>query len=215
MRKLLDISGMRYGRLTVIERAEDNITPSGQHKKMWRCRCDCGRITLLRGDHLSHGAVKSCGCLKAQNLVELRKTHGMTNTRLYHTWVGMKQRCYNPKIKSYANYGARGITVCNEWLHDFQAFYDWAIAHGYRENLSIDRISVDGPYAPENCRWATAKEQGRNQRTNHNITIKGETKTLIEWCELYRMDYDKVHKRIQIGWLPEEALGIALRSKGG
>ena len=169
MGKLIDLTGQRFGRLTVIERAGKDYI--GQ--AMWRCRCDCGNVTVVAGGNLRTGNTKSCGCYGHELTIGgyRSRTHGGTcdggkRTRLYRIWRAMKTRCYNLNAQNYKDYGGRGITICPEWLHDFVAFRDWALSHGYRDDLSIDRIDNDKGYSPDNCRWATAKEQRANQRSN-------------------------------------------------
>lgn len=142
-------------------------------------------------------------------------THGCSKTRLYETWCCMKKRCYNQKDKRYKNYGGRGIKVCDEW-QTFEPFYDWAMANGYREDLTIDRIDVDGNYEPSNCRWATMIEQMRNTTRNHFVTAFGETKTIAEWSELSGIRQDVIKDRLnKLHWSPEDAVGIKTLRKGG
>lgn len=141
--------------------------------------------------------------------------HGLSNSRLYRIWRGIINRCENPNRKAYPRYGGRGIKMCDEW-RDFINFYDWAIANGYQDNLTIDRIDNNGNYEPLNCRWATVKEQCRNQRTNRLITINGETKCLKEWCEIYKISYKTVHARIhRDNWSVIHALTVPITTKGG
>ena len=165
MSKLLDLTGQRFGRLVVIQRAEN--TKGG--KARWRCQCDCGQEIIVDGKHLRRGETQSCGCLQKEKTRKSHTTHGATDTRLYNIWDGMKSRCYNRNSSSYADYGGRGITVCEEWRNDFTTFQNWALSHGYRDDLTIDRINFNGNYEPSNCRWADWIVQANNRRPRKSV----------------------------------------------
>lgn len=191
--KVHDLTGQKFGLLTVIGLAETDT-----RKTYWVCKCDCGNMKTVRSDSLLCGAIKSCGCIKRkQDEVNLAKNHRhkMSGTRIYSEWQGMKSRCYNKGSARYADWGGRGIEVCEQWRNSFESFYTWAMANGYQDNLTIDRIDNNGNYCPENCRWVGQQEQCRNRRSNINITIGNSTRTLMEWCEIFQVDYTNVNAR--------------------
>ena len=193
-----NLEGMKFGRLTVLERDCDN----GRKGTHWICKCDCGNYAIVTTGRLKRGQSKSCGCINR----EKHTKHGMIKTRMYNIWMSMKQRCADANCKSYKDYGGRGIKVCDEWVNDFQAFYDWAMANGYRDNLSIDRIDVNGDYEPDNCRWVTRKTQNNNSRKNRYYSYNGETHTIAEWSEIMGIGYSALYARIERGWTIERAL---------
>lgn len=209
--KSVDIIGQKFGRLTVLslhhktQRYKKDGSLSG-YREHYLCKCDCGKNSIVEKYCLTKGITKSCGCYNIDRLKERnRKSHGMYRTRLNTIWNSMKNRCTR---KNNKNYGGRGITVCNEWNRDFMAFYNWAVKNGYKENLTIDRIDVNGNYEPQNCRWITTKEQCRNTRYNRKITIRNETKCLVEWCEILNLNYKTVCTRLHRGWKEERALNL-------
>ena len=205
MGKFKDLTGQKYGNLTVIERAEN--APNG--RVQWKCVCDCGNQTVCRAFNLQNGHTRSCGCLHEEGT---RTTHGMKRSRLYRIWESMKTRCNNPSSQRYEDYGGRGIKVCNDWEH-FEAFRDWALANGYQEHLTIDRKDNDGPYSPENCRWATMKAQQSNKRNNFLLTHNGKTLTISQWAAETGIERRTIAKRKKLGWSDAEALTIPVRKQ--
>ena len=170
---------------------------------MWLCRCDCGNECIAGSYELRNGLKKSCGCLMTEWLHSPHLTHGMASSRLYSIWRSMRDRCERPGNTQYANYGGRGIAVCPEWQASFEAFAEWAVQNGYREDLTIDRKDVCGNYCPENCRWATRLEQSRNRRCARFLTYQGEMRPLWEWAELTGIPFNLISSRMARGWPAE------------
>ena len=194
--KAHNLIGMKFGKLTVISRAEN--TKSG--KTRWICQCDCGHIKEkpVPSYALISGKTTSCGCRYFESNKGRNTKHGMGNTRLNRIWDGMKRRCkVNPRYS--------GINVCDEW-NSFESFAEWALSHGYSDELTIDRIDNDKGYSPDNCRWVTYKVQMNNRRSNHLVTINGETHTLKEWSELTGIRYSTIMYRANHGWAEKDLL---------
>lgn len=198
MGRFIDLTGKTFNRITALKRAEDYISPTGKHSTVWFCRCRCGTEKSIRSNALLNGRAQSCGCL---NLEIVRRNnsgfkHGLRHTRIYTIWCNMKARCTNPKADRFANYGGKGVAVCKEWFNDFMAFYDWAIANGYSDSLSIDRADSGGNYEPNNCRWATADTQANNKTTNRFVEYNGGTKTISEIAKEEKIPYDRIYQRV-------------------
>lgn len=201
--------GQRFGKLTVISYV--GKTDDGKDDVL-KCQCDCGEEITARLKILKQKGVTQCKLCRYKNTVNHFQTHGLSNTRIYDLWQGIKNRCYKHSAQSYARYGARGITMCDEWKNDFTAFYKWAMLNGYSDELEIDRIDNDGNYCPDNCRWATHKEQANNRRTNVFITYQDKTLTLQQWAEEKGINESTLYSRIKRnGWSLDRALNIPSR----
>lgn len=177
MGKLIDLTGKKFGRLTVVSRLEND----GRRNSRWHCICDCGTSRTVRGDSLKSGRTLSCGCLNKERASATHRTHGMRGSKTYCVWQHMKGRCYNPKNPRFAYYGGRGITVCGRWKNSFENFY--ADMGDKPEGLTIERIDNNRGYYPKNCKWATQKEQTRNQRSNRMIKYQGKERCIGAWAE--------------------------------
>lgn len=196
----IDLTGKRFGLWTVIERAQTKSP-----YVMWRCKCDCGKESIVRANSLRSGGSKSCGCLTAKVNAIAHTKHGFYGTRIYRIWDDMKARCYNPNAVSYPNYGGKGIAICKEWK-EFIPFYEWAIQNGYKNNLTIDRLDNSKDYSPNNCRWVDMKTQANNRSTNHLVNYNGETLNLSQWATKLKFPYGLLVQRISRGWTFERAI---------
>ena len=204
-----DLTGEAYGRLTVIKKAGHDA----HGNTMWECLCECNQTKIVKTADLKNGKTKSCGCFQRERASESHTKHGKRHTRLYNIWSNMKGRCHTKSCSFYEKYGGRGITVCDEWSNSFDSFWTWAMANGYRDDLTIDRIDNDGNYCPENCRWVTPKENARNRPCTVTITVDGITKTRSEWAEFIGMKPETLRSAIRRGHDPEEYIKKHL--KGG
>lgn len=188
----IDLRGQKYGRLTVIE----FVGNDKHYNSLWKCQCDCGNIITINSNRLRTGNTKSCGCALTDCLRKRNFRHGLYFTRLHGIHSKMLARCYNPHNKRYKNYGARGISVCEEWRgdHGFVNFYNWANENGYRDDLTIDRIDTNKNYSPDNCRWATYQEQENNRTNNRYVKVNGEIDTVANLARKYNVPYGSLLK---------------------
>jgi hypothetical protein len=198
-----DLTGQKFGMLTVISMAEDRIKSNGNNVSRCKCKCDCGNETIVDASALKSKHTQSCGCLQGEHHNDSR--HDIGKTRLYRIWGDMKQRCYNPNNDNFKHYGARGIEICSEWKDSYSSFKEWAINNGYADNLSIDRIDTNGNYEPQNCRWSTEEDQANNTRTNRLISFNGETLTLSQWRKRLGFKRGVLEYRLNHGWDLEKA----------
>ena len=169
--KRVDLTGQKFGMLEAVR--FDHIHKGHTY---WLFKCDCGKEKVISTTNFITNKVKSCGCLLHRPAIN--RTHNMKDSRLYHIWASMKQRCNNKNCRAFVNYGQRNITICDDWKTNFLAFYDWAINNGYDKELSIDRIDNNKGYSPDNCRWATASEQNNNKRNIIKVLFNGKYYTL-------------------------------------
>lgn len=190
MGKKIDLTGLIFGRWTVLQQAEKDKNG----KLMWFCRCDCGTERIVDGNHLRRGATISCGCYKMEVLLK----HGMARTSIYQKWGAIKQRCYNKDCENYKHYGARGITICDEW-NEFKSFMEWALQNGYSDDLEIDRIDNNKGYSPDNCRFSTRSDNLNNRRNTVLIEIEGVTKPLMNWVREYELNENTFRERVRSG----------------
>lgn len=201
MGRIKNLTGNKYGLLTVIKMRKER----GKHNEVfWICQCDCGNLIDVRANSLQQGKTTSCGCS--------RKKHGMNDTRLYRIWNGMKNRCNNPKRKDYHKYGGRGVSVCNEW-NNFISFLEWAELNGYADELTLERIDVNGNYEPDNCIWATPIEQANNKTNTPHIEYNNEIVTLKQLSELTGINYQTLFRRYNKGERDEQLIRPIDKSK--
>ena len=199
-----ELIGKKFGMLTIV-----SFAGRDRHgTKLWNCVCDCGnrKKNPVRLSELKRGTTRSCGCVMHETNKGKNSTHGMTGSRIHNEYKSMMNRCYCKSGHGWKNYGGRCITVCDEWRGHFIVFYEWAMNNGYADNLSLDRIDVNGNYSPQNCRWATAKQQSNNKRTNRMVESGGIVHTVTEWSEILGINKSTIRGRLDRGWSNDEIL---------
>lgn len=201
MRRIEINTGMRYGGLTVIKEVSQK-----KQRRRFLCICDCGNNKECDLIKLTTGKARDCGCIKKLNATIRATKHGDSNSRLYRIYNHMKARCYNSKKPDFKHYGGRGIEVCQEWLHSYESFRDWALSHGYVDNLSIEREDVDGNYGPENCKWIPLSLQNSNKRNTRYVTIEGVRVSVPEIAKQYDIPTVVITNRLNYGIPDEDAV---------
>ena len=213
MGKFIDLTGQKFGRLTVIKRAENYTPPCGKTQVQWYCKCECGNFCTVSGTHLKTQKVFSCGCYQKEKAKETAThkftSHGASKESIYKTWINIKSRCFNTHSERYKDHGGRGITMCDRWRNSFEAFYeDVSKLPNYgKEGYSINRIDNDGNYEPNNVEWADDITQANNKRNNRLITFNGKTQTATEWARETGIKRTTITMRLdKYGWSIEKAL---------
>lgn len=189
----------KYGKLTILGIEYQKKYSNGTIIDFVKCKCECGNIKIINFNNIKRGLVKSCGCIT-------KTANGMSKTRIYQIYRHLINRCYRQKDISYKNYGNKGITVCEEWRNDFMSFYNWSMAHDYADDLTIDRIDVNGNYEPSNCRWVNMTVQQNNRTNNRVLEYKGQKKTITEWAKYCGLSYRNLYYRLKNGYTIEEAI---------
>lgn len=198
--RIKDLTNKRFGKLVVLN---FNSISKSKHS-IWECKCDCGNKCLSYSTNLIRGVASSCGCIKKSVLGKNTTKHGLSKTRIFKIWAGVRKRCLNEKCQSYHNYGGRGIKICERW-NDFYNFYNDMI-NGYSDELTLDRIDPNGDYTPSNCRWVNHQAQANNRRNNVFICFNGETKTIAQWSNITGVRRNAISYRIKHGWDLKDAL---------
>jgi hypothetical protein len=200
-----NLKGITFYKLTIIEVLEER---NADYRQLCFAKCECGNIIKTAIRNIKKGNTRSCGCI----MNEVKRQHGLAGHPIHAAWHGMKRRCYLPTYKEYNNYGGRGIIICDEWLNDVVAFYNWSIQNGWKEGLQIDREDVNGSYSPSNCRWVTPKVNSNNKRHHFFVTHNGITKTAAEWVDGLTIKSDTFARRIKMGWTVDKALAEPVRT---
>lgn len=208
----------KFGRLTIIElhHKKQHIDKRGviRYREYYLCECECGNIKIVEKSQLTTGHTKSCGCLQKESTRKRSNYHGLSKTKIYSIWCGIKDRCYRKKCTDYVNYGGRGITVCDEWKDNFITFYNWAINNGYKDGLTIERINVNGNYEPSNCIWIENALQSKNKTNSHYLTYNGKTQIIEDWAKEMKLNNGStIRGRLKLGWTLEESLTIPIGQK--
>ena len=212
-----DFIGKKFGRWTIVEALPREMGAKKMKRMKYKCVCDCGNTSEVSKTCLVTGRSKSCGCYAKQRASETMTTHGLSRTPMYALWASIKRRVVNPNVKGFDRYGARGITMCNEWLNNFQAFYDYVndtLGPKPSPQHSIDRIENEGNYEPGNIQWATNEAQSSNRRSNIVVVFQGISDTLTRHCRRLGLNAKVVNLRVsRRGWTPEQALSTPTDGK--
>jgi hypothetical protein len=212
--KYKDLEGKRFGRLVVIKFSHKK-EKNNSRKYYFLCKCDCGKEKTIEASALIYNKTISCGCYHSEKVKRPKNkdVKVTTNKSLYSRWSSLKQRCYDKNNSRYKNYGARGIKVCDEWLgkNGSENFIRWALQNGYNDDLTIDRIDVNGDYCPENCRWVSNKEQASNKTTNVFVFYNGDKKTIREWSLILKVNEDTLYRRKKKGWCDKKIIETPIR----
>ena len=203
--------GAVYGRLTIVGAPENRA-----NVLYYPCRCSCGTEITVRGESLRSGNTTSCGCVHREQLAQRNRTHGLSATRIYRDYLRMISRCHNPKDPHYKDYGARGIIVCDAWRQSFVTFYQWAMAAGYADDLTTERVNVNGNYEPANCTWIPKGDQAKNRRCCRRVTIGGTEMCLADAARHVglvspRCALERVRK---LHWNIMDAITMPLKTRG-
>ena len=204
MGAIIDLTGKKFGRLTVIKR----VANKGKRAR-WLCKCECGKTIEVQGTNLKSGNTKSCGCYKSEITIKRNLIHGKRHTKAYNSWSGAKARCYSPESPKYKDYGTRGIQMFERWRNDFQSFYDYVstLPHFGEKGYTLNRIDNNGNYEPGNVEWANCKEQANNRRSNRLYTYNGETHNISQWAEIIKIPYETLRCRlVYYNWDIDKAL---------
>lgn len=198
--------GKTINKLTVCNIVKKN------NRLYFNCICECGKSALIRTDAVISGKTKSCGCLKGSSPKRFTNISRKDYHKLQSTWFRINYRCHNKNHHKYPFYGAKGIYVCDQWRNSLDDFILWSINNGYSYNLTIDRIDNSKGYSPENCRWATLKQQQRNRNVTKMFTYNNVTKPISEWCEILNLPYDATKERLKHGWSMEKCISTPIRN---
>lgn len=198
-----DLTNIRFGNLTAIEKVIVYPIKGRQKRTGWICECDCGNKTIALSSNLKNGFTKSCGCERIKDRRKGNPTHGKSGTSIYRAYHHMIERCTSKNDKGYNLYGGRGIIVCDRWMESFENFYE-DMGDKPTAKHSLDRTNVNGNYDPNNCRWATQIEQANNKRNNILITHNDKTQTISEWSTELNVNYNLIHSRLKKGYTVED-----------
>jgi hypothetical protein len=203
MRKNLSyLIGKKFNHLTILK----FDTPGLHGRTRFLCQCDCGNMTTVQWNNIQSNSIKSCGCYHIQRST----VHGKCGTQVYRCWRNMKERCLNPNNTEYVNYGGRGITIYEPWIHSFEKWYSY-VGEPPTAKHTLNRIDNNKGYEPGNVQWATQKEQANNKSTNHLIEFHGTTKTFMQWSEKLSISRLTLSSRLRRGWSVQKAFTTPIK----